>query len=391
MLTETPLTAAEPTGKRARLKYQQVVDFVLKQIADGRLKPGDALPAERVLAKTLGRSLHTIRHALDELRQNQVVRRVHGKGTFVNEEPPAEQRRRLDVVALVLPEVSGSLYPSLIRGFIEAAAASYHQVLVCDTQMNTRVQGDMILQLLNKNVAGVAIVPMIDPMPGYQLDMLRSHGIPVVFCHRRPAGLAAPLISWPWQKVGQQAGELLVSLGHQRIAFVAAGRYVVTDAYWDGLRQVLSRQGLEVSSQGVLYTSRAISPQAEAEAQCHLARLLEAPDRPTAVFCSDASEAEWVFLEALRLGLRVPEDLSIVGFGCIWREGVLRQRLTTITIDEVELGRRAAALITQMQAEPRLRHSEETVLVPLHVSPGRTLGSVPTALPTREPQEPVSG
>ena len=159
MKTKVRRDAAEPPARGTRLKYQQVKDFVLRQIADGHLKPGDALPPEQIFAKELGRGVQTIRHALSELSQDKIVQRVQGKGTFVNTEEPSNGKQKLDAFALVLPEVSGSLYPSLIKGFIEAAAESHHQVLICDTEMDTHVQGDVILQLINKNVGGVAIVP----------------------------------------------------------------------------------------------------------------------------------------------------------------------------------------------------------------------------------------
>jgi DNA-binding LacI/PurR family transcriptional regulator len=376
MKTDNRDPRIDALARRPRLKYQQVEDYVLKQIADGHLKPGDALPPERTLAKTLGRGIQTIRHALDELSRNRVIRRIHGKGTFVNEGTLPDQRQKLDVFALVLPEVSVSLYPSLIRGFIEAAAVANHQVLVCDTRMSTHVQGDMILQLLDKNVAGVAIVPMVDPMPPYQLDILRSHGIPVVFCHRRPQGLSAPLISWPWEEVGRRAAEAIVSRGHRKIAFLATGRYVVSDSYLRGFQQYLAESGIDLPDRRIFFSTREAI--AARETPCPtLAEMLETDDRPTAVFCSDAIEGERVFLEAVRLGLRAPDDLSIVTFGCASRDGELNRRLAAITIDEVDLGRQAASKVAQMVADQQPLDGEDATLMPLGFSEGQTLGPAP--------------
>ncbi len=380
MNTKLRRDVAESPARGTRLKYQQVKDFVLQQIADGHLKPGDALPPERMLAKKLGRGVHTVRHALDELSQDKIVQRVQGKGTFVNAEEPSNGKQKLDAFALVLPEVNGSLYPSLIKGFIEAAGESHHQVVICDTQMDVRFQGDAILQLLDKNVGGVAIVPTVTPMPAYQLGVLRSQGIPVVFCHRRPDGFAAPLISWPWEEVGRRAGEEIAGRGHRRVAFVAAGRYVVTDGYLKGLRDVLSQRGLDLPDNRVLCHAQTRIAPAEDDVHRMLVEMLEAPDRPTAIFCGDVMEAERVFLEAGRLGLRVPEDLSVVGFGCIHRDGVLSRRLAAVTIDEADLGRQAALMVGQMQAGQESLDCDKTILVPLGFSEGRTLGAAPTEL-----------
>ena len=354
-----------------RLKYQQVKKHLLKQIADGHLRPGDALPPERNLAASLGLAVHTVRHALSELSQEDVVQRVQGKGTFVRAKEPKKHKEKLAIYALIVPEVIGGLYPSLIKGFIGTAAESHHQVLVCNTYMDRHVQGDMILQLINKNLAGVAIVPTISHMPVYQFDMLRSHGIPVVFCHRRPPGVSAPLITWPWKEVGNQVAEAFVKHGHRRVALVGPEPYEVSSGYLEGFQETLAQNGIELPEHRIIQNTRA------EEVHRTLVEILKAPDRPTAIFGTDSFEAEQIFLEAIRLGLRVPRDLSIVGFGCKWREGVLNQRLAAVTVDEVNLGRQAALLLEQMQVGQKPSDGEQNILVPLAFSEGQSLDSAP--------------
>ena len=350
-----------------RLKYRQVKKYVLKQIAECHLKPGDALPPERTLAKFLGLAVHTVRHGLDELTQEKVIQRVQGKGTFIRAKEPTHQKLKLNIYALIVPEVVGCLYPLLIKGFIGAAAELGHQVLVCNTRLDRNVQGDMILQLINKNIAGVVIVPTIDPMPVYQFNMLRSHGIPVVFCHRRPPGVTAPLITWPWKEVGRRAAEAIVKYGHRRVAFVGLRPDEVSSAYLEGLREILTQNGLDLPDHRVLFHS------CEEDSHRVLVEMLEAPDWPTAVFCNDTEEAELLFVKVTQLGLQVPQDLSIIAFGCAWREGALSQRLTSVTIDEVDLGRQAALLIERIRAGQEPSDGEENILVPLSFSEGQSL------------------
>ena len=354
-----------------RLKYRQVKKYVLKQIAECHLKPGDALPPERTLAKFLGLAVHTVRHGLDELTQEKVIQRVQGKGTFIRAKEPTHQKLKLNIYALIVPEVVGCLYPLLIKGFIGAVAESQHQVLICNTHLDCNIQGDIILQLIDTDVAGVVIVPTVDPMSAYQFDILRSHEIPVVFCHRRPPGVTAPLITWPWKEVGHRAGEAMLGCGHRRVAFVGPRPCEVSSAYLEGLWEILTQNGLDLLDHRVLLHSR------EEDVHHVLVEMLEAPDRPTAVFCNDTEEAELVFVEAMQLGLHVPQDLSIIAFGCAWRQGVLSQRLTSVTIDEVDLGRQAALLIERMQADQRPWDDDEDILVPLSFSKGQSLAAVP--------------
>jgi GntR family transcriptional regulator, arabinose operon transcriptional repressor len=377
MTTKTRSIVAERPVGGTRLKYQQVKDYLIQQIADGHLRCGDVLPAEKVLAKKLGKAVHTVRHALSELSDENIVRRVHGTGTIVNVAQRSSDRQKLDVFALVLPELNEDLYPSLINGFLEAAAGAQHQVLTCDTHLNADVQGNMILQLIDKNVAGVGVVPAIGPMPVFQFNMLRTSRIPLVFCHRRPPGLAAPLVTWPAEDVGRRAAEAILGRGHRRVAFAARRSYVVSNGYLAGMREVLASAGVDLPDQSVLYNLQLTAPPAEDDAHRVLVETLVRPDRPTAIFCSGANVSERVLCEAARLGLRVPEDLSIVTFGCVWQSSILSGRLSAVTIDERDLGRQTALLLEQMRTGQRPFQSDECVLVPLGFSEGQTLGPAP--------------
>ena len=68
---------------------------------------------------------------------------------------------------------------------------------------------------------------------------------------------------------------------------------------------------------------------------------LTRPDRPTGILCSDDTEAEALYCSAMDMGLKIPDDLAIIGFGVPGREGLFRRRLTSIKMNGFELGRKA--------------------------------------------------
>jgi GntR family transcriptional regulator, arabinose operon transcriptional repressor len=357
----------------SRLKYQRAKDWLLGQMAAGKLKSGDAIPSERALAKMLGCGVHTIRQALGELKDEKIIHRTRGRGTFINA-PLKSARQKLDVYGLILPEVCGSLYPALIKGFVEASVGTSHQVLICDTRLDLRLQSDVILQLIDKNVAGVAIVPTIEPMPAYQLNALKSRQMPVVFCHRRPPGLVAPLICWGWEEAGRMVAQSLIERGHRRMALVGAGRYEVTEGYERGFRAALAQQGLDLPEHRIYYHAELARSAAPDEAHRALVEMLRKPDRPTGVFCSDVIEGERLYIEAIEMGLRIPRDLSIVGFGGAWRNGAISERLAAVTVDEIELGRRAALMLEKIRAGRQPSTDQQRIVMPLGFSEGETLG-----------------
>jgi GntR family transcriptional regulator, arabinose operon transcriptional repressor len=354
-------------------KHQQVREFVLEQLFAERLKVGDALPAEALLAESLGVGRNTVRQALGDLVREGVIERVQGKGAFVTKEMQRPREAAAGVFGLILPSVRGSLYPSLIKGFGEVAGETQHSLAIFETNNDLGRQADAILQMIDRRVTGVAMVPTTEPTPPHHLRQLEEHDIPVVLCHRGVDQVNATVITWPWQEVAQLAARAIVEKGHHRVAYVAYLRFRYTEVYEEAFRQALAEHGIELPAECVCYNEQFINPAGEDDARHALVAMLNSPDRPTAVFANDLEVAERVYLEAVHLGLRVPEDLSIVTFGGKWREGPIRERLSAVAIDEVELGREAARLLSSLQADRTAWGLQRRTVVPLEFIPGQSL------------------
>ena len=99
---------------------------------------------------------------------------------------------------------------------------------------------------------------------------------------------------------------------------------------------------------------------------------------PTAIFCSFDPEAELVYLLLHRMGLKLPEQVSLMGFGGTWREGAIARRLTSVAVDEEELGRHAAKLLDEMRRRVRPLDDVTEVVLPLSITAGETLGAAPS-------------
>lgn len=361
-------------------KYEQLKQQIIEQITSGKLKPGDALPTERWWSEQNKLARSTVRQAMSSLERDGLIRRLQGKGTFVHEQALERFSQGLAVFALMLPETQTGFYPSLQRNFDEAAVAVHHQLLICNTGNNVDRQGNIILQLLDKQVAGVALVPVTQaPTPVYQVRQLQKAGIPVVFCHRRVEGINAPLLAIPFHDIGRFVARNLVELGHRRVAFFAPHRTAGSVAYEAGLRAGLSEGRAQVQDGCTFYGFDGMVNPAEYESEIAsaLEHMLEREDRPTAIFASFDSLAELIYLLLERFGLRVPDDISIVGLGGISRSTPMMRRLTSATVDEVQIGRRAAELLDRMRRGDMPIDSNVTHVAPIGMSDGQTLGQVP--------------
>lgn len=374
--------ATESGFQSGRPKYRQVYDHLHTEIRQGRLQPGQALPTEVELIRSLGMSRNTVRQALAELENDGVIQRIQGRGTFVTTEQQRQARQQLDVFALIAPQLREGFYPSLVHGFEQASAGCQHQVVVSNSNNDVRHQGDLVLQMIDRSVGGVALVPATaTTTPAYQIRQLQEHKIPVVFCHRTVEGVLAPCVTWSGREVGQKAGMALRELGHTRIGYLFDHRSSLAIDYERGLRQAIEQHS---SASGEVITveyGKALSNKSASEAIAQaLDAVLSGSGRPTAIFCGNQPDAEQVYLFAAKRNLRIPEDLSLIYFGGTWRDHGIAERISCIAVNEHDVGARAAELLHEMRTGKRALDNDERFEFPVSVLPGETIGLAPGSL-----------
>jgi GntR family transcriptional regulator, arabinose operon transcriptional repressor len=357
-----------------RLKHEQLKAHLVSELVAGRLKAGQLLPSESQFAEMLGITRKTVRRAMASLESDGLIRREQGKGNFVEDNARHKLKRGLDIFALLVPETRGGFYPALLHGFESAAGDVHHQTLICNTENDVSRQGDIVLQLLDKQIGGVAMVPTSQPLtPAHQVRQLQNHGVPVVFCHRRVEEIVAPLLAIPFHEVGCMAGRVLTARGHRRVAYFVAEWSPVDPVIQDGLNETLRDAGCDGPAKP-MSVSETISFQEE-DVLAALQKLFAKPDPPTAIFASFDTLAEMIYFLMPRLGLRVPEDVSLLGFGGVWRDGVLARRLTSVVVDEVATGQKAVSLLHEMRRGERPIDDNSEFAMELSLSEGKTLGT----------------
>ncbi len=358
---------ASSLPKRERLK-----DYFVGEIAAGRLRPGQMLPSDRVLGKTLGIARMTVSQAMSSLESDGFIRRVPGKGTFVEDSARRKLQRGIDLFALIVLETHRGFYPSLLHGFEAAAGDIHHQAIVCATDDNVERQAHVILQLIDKKVGGVALNPtQTKPTPAHQVRLLQEQGIPVVFCHRRVEGVEAPLLALPYRSVGKMACEILAEHGHRRMMFFSS-LPVLGQQFEDGFREAAQAIG-GVTVQFEYCFDDATLLVSEEACWRALQEAFAKPDPPTAIFTTFDSIAELIYLLLLRMGLRVPDDVSLLGFGGALRDGAFARRLTSIVIDEVATGQKAVAILHEMRSGERAIDDHEEFILEPSLYGGETL------------------
>jgi DNA-binding LacI/PurR family transcriptional regulator len=160
-----------------------------------------------------------------------------------------------------------------------------------------------------------------------QRDQLRARGIPfVVFDPAAELPDGVPFVGATNWTGGRSATRHLIQLGHRRIAAIGGpGHQLFCRARLDGYRSTMEAAGLPVDTDLVVRTGLTTE-----DGHAAAVRLLQLPQRPTAIFASNDLQALGVYQAARQLGLRIPADLSVVGFDDLPIAALVDPPLTTV-------------------------------------------------------------
>ncbi len=359
-------------------KWEQVKNFLEKEVAQGKYGLGDLLPSENQLCSILGVTRNTVRQALDELEKQGFVFKIRGKGTFLSNVDTQNQYTKVGVYALIVPDLKRSLIPSLTQGFDDRLYKQASQTLVCQSYNDVNRQANVILQLIYRGIDGVAINPVnsVDT-PLFQIQMLLDNNIPVVTCHRPINGLDVPNVGWDWRKVGRLAVRHLIERGHKKFIYFGVKKYIVTEYHVKGIRDVLSETEFQLPEENIIWEPDSVDSPNESGKLQRLAKLLLSEQAPTAVICNDDNEAEMVhWFLTTKLKMDVPRDVSLIGFGNSFRDTVFREYLTSVVMDEYQLGSEAAELLCDLKIGKYPLNYNCTRLIELQVSNGSSIQSL---------------
>lgn len=218
--------------------------------------------------------------------------------------------------------INSELHLLIQSGFQTEAQLCGYQVRMCWTHLTDQVEA------FARGCSGVALV---GPHPQASMAAIKSIGIPVV-----RSGWMDPLdpydiVSGTDHEAGSAVANFLLALGHRKIVYVhGTPGYRGRIERFYGVREVLERHD-DVSFREMRF-------EAETRFTQHLREVQEIGFHPTAFFCAHDGMALTVVSELLRLGYKIPEDVSVIGFGDYSAATQISPQLTTVKVHGREIG-----------------------------------------------------
>jgi DNA-binding LacI/PurR family transcriptional regulator len=263
---------------------------------------------------------------------------------------PPGRKPATGAIGLLVPELTNPIFPALAQAMEAQATQAGLATILCNTRAAAFREADYVHMLLDRRVDGMIFIACEMTHLAGEHDhyaRLLGEGARLVFVNGALDGIDVPCVSVDERHAGLLATRHLIGLGHTRIGFVAGpADYLPTRQKAAGrldalLQDQLSPDGLVVNGEFTLEGGRKSAR-----------ALLERPDRPTAVICSSDVIAIGVLQVARELGLRIPDDLSVVGFDGIEAASWVEPELTTVEQPIDQIAATAVDLLRTVIADP---------------------------------------
>jgi GntR family transcriptional regulator, arabinose operon transcriptional repressor len=341
-------------AKKYKPLYKKIESYILDQILIENWKPLSRIPSENELAEQFNVSRITVKNALSELVDRGVVYRQQGKGTFVSDirrsdllvetaEVSVSPPKR--TIGFLLPRLDNRFTANILSGIEDALSERGYRLLFSKTNDSQAEEILKIREMQQYGVQGLIVYPVEGEKYNNELLSLTLIKFPLVLLDRLLKGIDTNSVSSNNFQGAIDAVDHLHGLGHRHIGFIstnAEGTSSIEDRL-AGYEQALEDRHIHIDRS--LQMTRLSFNSSDEEVSKLIKQFLLANPHMSALLSSNYSPH--VIQTARRLGIKVPEDLSVVFFDDVVHPDFVIVPPTVVIQQERELGREAGKLIVE--------------------------------------------
>lgn len=302
------------------------------------------------IAKLCDVSVATVSRVLNENGRysQETAEKVHEVikqyGYRPNQIAKGLRTNKVEAVGVIVPDITNEFFSGMVLAMQEHLFQKGYSCIIFNTNESEDIEQQCIANLMSLNIGGI-----ISVNSRLDLEKLLNIGVPVVCVDRqeeeRSEGTHHVFISSDHRQGAYLAGKELAECGCKVVACITALENAsVTHMRNAGFNQACEEYGMELPEE-MVFCPRQVSLQAGYELA---EQILAGKERPDGIFC----QSDWLAIGALNAildhGIKVPEELQIVGFDDIRASRITRVPLTTVHQPSQELGLRTAELVLQM-------------------------------------------
>lgn len=309
---------------------------------------------------TVSRVLNEPDRVTPDIRERVIVA-MSDLGYVPNSAARALRSQRSRIMGIVIPTLNHAIYARLVEALQHKLAESGYSLLVATSEYDLLRENEQARLLIERGVEAVVLIGELHRPELYEL--LKRVRIPYVNTYVYRTDSAHPCVGFDNRLATSEMTEFLLGLGHRAIGVISAvtaGNDRASERV-AGVRAALEKHGLTLPPEAVYERPYSIASGREG---LRYLRLLD--PAPTAIMCGNDILAMGALVECRSLGIRIPQQISIVGFDNLEFAAHLDPSLTTMDVPAAEMGERAADLLLRKvggQASVESVHLEPRLIV----------------------------
>ncbi|OON60814.1 GntR family transcriptional regulator [Massilia sp. KIM] len=247
------------------------------------------------------------------------------------------------LVAAVVPTISGAVFLEMIQALTDALAARGYQLMLGQSGYENSREDALLEAIIGRRPDGVLLTGIMRSEQGRR--RLLASGIPVVETWDLTDQPIDMLVGFSHEKIGKAVAEYLHRRGRRRIAAISADDERAVRRNRHFAETLLALQPGLGKDPAAVPTCVVKAPTSLGSGRAGLRELLARDPDIDAIFCSSDMMAQGVLLEALAMGIKVPQQLAVIGLGDLSFSRDLYPPLTTVRIDGTAIGTTAARML----------------------------------------------
>lgn len=294
---------------------------------------------------TVSRVINNNPHVKPETRE-RIRLAMEDLGFVVNKQARGLAGGRTHMIGVLVPDLGTGYMGEIIRGIDVELSLSNLDLVLYTTHRAAHKEANYIANLTKGAVDGLLLV--LPRSPSDYIGTLTAHNVPFVLIDHQGTGQSCPAVGATNWQGAYNATEYLINLGHQRIGFITGWMDLGCSVdRLEGYRAALHSYHLpeypELIYEGTF---------AQTDGYAGASVFLKLPNPPTAIFASNDVMAFGVMDAVRNCGLRVPDDVSVLGFDDIVQSALTHPALTTVNQPLEKMGRVATLMLLDLLKNP---------------------------------------
>jgi LacI family transcriptional regulator len=303
------------------------------------------------IARDLGVSVITVSKALHDHSDisDETKARVLKRCEELNYRPNLAARALVtghsNLIGFVIPDILHSFFSEIVRAVSSSLQGTGYTLVTASSEQDPKLERQAVEQLIARGVDALLVASAQSTVEMFR--RVEEAGIPYILIDRNFADMPAHFIGVNDEEVGALATRHLAEAGCKRIAHIGGSGISPVVGRMEGYKRVLAKLGLPSDTE-LIYSAALVEELGDATGYAATTKLLQLDPPPDGIFCYNDAIAYGAIAAVLDAGLRIPDDVAIVGCGNLLYNKFLKIPLSSVDQQTAAIGLKAGTLALQL-------------------------------------------